>query len=242
MPSSRPRPLRLNPPNGVSVRTLLWELTEITPVRSAPVTRMARPTSAGDAEISALLDRYDGLMLLGGGDLSPDRYGQEHSDTIYGVDHDRDATELDLCRGAIRAGMPVLAICRGHQVLNVALGGTLDQHITDRAGLVGHGIPGVEDGAQPHDVEVEPQSRLATAMGTTHACVSSHHHQAVEALGHGLRVVAHAPDGVVEGIELDDPDRWVVGVQWHPEDTADTDASQQGLFDAFVTEAATRSR
>jgi putative glutamine amidotransferase len=197
------------------------------------------PLDAGHA--AALLDRVDGLLLLGGGDLDPATYGEEANTRVYGVSADRDACELELTRIAIARGIPVLAICRGHQVLDVALGGTLDQHITGREGLLEHGVPGVEDGARIHEVEIEPGTRLADAMGATHATVSSHHHQAVERLGEGLRIVARAADGVVEGIELTDPDGpWVVGAQWHPEDTAATDPTNQRLFDTFVREALSR--
>ncbi len=208
--------------------------------RAGAIEAIMLPAPSDSAEMNAVLDRYDGLLLLGGGDLAPATYGEEPNTTIYGVDHDRDATELDLCRAAIGREMPVLAICRGHQVLNVALGGTLDQHITDR--LVGHGLPGVEDGAEIHDITLDADSRLAAAMGTTIATVSSHHHQAVDRVGDGLRVVASAPDGVIEAIELADPDApWVVGAQWHPEDTAADDTAQQRLFDTFVDQAAKRS-
>jgi len=97
-----------------------------------------------------------------------------------------------------------------------------------------HGVPGVEDGARFHAVCVEPDSKLAHAMGTTNPTVSSHHHQTVTTLGSQIRVVAVAPDGIVEGIELIGGDAWIVGVQWHPEDTAGSDPTQQALFDTFV--------
>ncbi len=157
---------------------------------------------------------------------------------MYGVIAHRDGFELPLARAAIDRGMPVLAICRGHQIVNVALGGTLDQHITTREGVIAHGRPGAAGGSSMHSVRVQAGSRLARALGATHAEVSSHHHQAVEKLGDGLEAVAWADDGIVEGIELPG-DAWVVGVQWHPEDTAATDPVQQRLFDAFVAEAGT---
>jgi putative glutamine amidotransferase len=196
------------------------------------------PTPLDDEGAAVLLERFDGLLLLGGGDLDPHTYGQEPNTRVYGVSADRDTCELVLTRAALARRLPVLAICRGHQVLDVALGGTLDQDITGRDGLLEHGVPGVEDGARLHDVDVDPASRLAEAMGTTHVTVSSHHHQAVDRVGEGLRVVARAADGVVEGIELADPGGpWVVGAQWHPEDTAESDSPHQRLFDAFVREA-----
>jgi putative glutamine amidotransferase len=199
------------------------------------------PTAIDDDGAAALLDRVDGLLLIGGGDLDPATYGEEPNTRIYGVNAERDACELALTRAAIARRTPVLAICRGCQVLDVASGGTLDQHITGREGLAEHGVPGVADGAREHPIDVEPASRLADAVGATHVMGSSHHHQAVARVGDGLRVVARAPDGVVEGIEAADPaGPWIVGVQWHPEDTAATDAPNQHLFDTFVSECASR--
>jgi putative glutamine amidotransferase len=195
---------------------------------------MPEPVAPADAE--ELLDHFDALLLLGGGDLDPSTYGETANTHVYGVSDARDAFELALARAAIARGLPTLAICRGAQVLNVLRGGSLDQHITGRAGLLGHGIPGVEGGASLHELDIDADSRLGRAMGTTTATCSSHHHQAVDRLGTGLRVTARAPDGIVEGIELDG-DAWIVGAQWHPEDTAGRDPVQQALFDSLVTEA-----
>ncbi len=194
------------------------------------------PEEIDVATASDLLDHFDGLLLLGGGDLDPTTYGAEPERHLYGISHDRDAFELALARAAIDRGMPMLAICRGAQLLNVLLGGTLDQHITGRDGLIAHGTPGVEGGATLHDISLDPGSRLGAAMGTTEAECSSHHHQAVDRLGAGLRITVRAPDGIVEGIELDG-DAWIVGAQWHPEDTAGRDPVQQALFDTFVRQA-----
>jgi putative glutamine amidotransferase len=184
--------------------------------------------------VDDVLARVDGLLLVGGGDLDPATYDDATSDTVYGVSAARDACELALIRAAIARGLPTLAICRGHQVLAVALGAKLDQDITGRPGLLDHGVPGVEDGARRHAVRVEPDSKLARAMGTTSPTVSSHHHQTVTSLGAQIRAVAVAPDGIIEGIELVGGDAWIVGVQWHPEDTAASDPTQQALFDTFV--------
>jgi putative glutamine amidotransferase len=196
---------------------------------------MPEAISASDAR--DLLDHFDGMLLLGGPDVDPAHYGQERDEHVYGISEVRDAFELTLLRAAIDRSLPTLAICRGAQVLNVLLGGTLDQHITGREGLLGHGIPGVEGGAALHDLDLETGSNLATAMGVTQAECSSHHHQAVDKVGDGLTVTARAPDGIVEGIELDG-DAWIVGAQWHPEDTAGRDPAQQALFDTFVRQAA----
>jgi putative glutamine amidotransferase len=195
------------------------------------------PVAIDDADAFEVLERFDGLLLMGGGDLRPEEYGQERRDEVYGVIAHRDRFEIALARAAVERGLPTLAICRGHQVLNVALGGSLDQHISERNGLLAHGKPGVPGGSSVHDVDLEPGSRLAEAMGGTRVSCSSHHHQAVDRAGDGLRVTARAPDGVVEGIELDG-DAWIVGAQWHPEDSAADDPAQQRLFDMFVARAA----
>lgn len=210
------------------------------PARYVDALRRARAHEAlflpelDDEAVDDVLARVDGLLLIGGGDLDPATYGEPATETVYGVSAARDAAELALVRAAITRALPTLAICRGHQVLAVALGATLDQHITGRPGRLDHGVPGVEDGSRSHDVQIVAGSRLADALGTTEAEVSSHHHQAVTAVGPGVSIVATAPDGTIEGIELDDPDAWIVGVQWHPEDTAGSDRVQQRLFDTFV--------
>ena len=197
------------------------------------------PDELGEGEADQLLDSFDGLLLIGGGDLDPDTYGQSRQQEVYGVIARRDGFELPLARAAIARAMPTLAICRGHQVLNVALGGTLEQHLAP--GPVPHGVPGVAGGSCAHAVRVQEGTRLAAALGISTATVSSQHHQAIDKLGTDLEAVAWAEDSVVEGIELGRPDQWVIGIQWHPEDTAGTDAVQQRLFDAFVAEVARRT-
>jgi putative glutamine amidotransferase len=199
------------------------------------------PESWTEEDSDTLVGRVDGLLLVGGGDLEPSTYRSAPDATIYGVDPARDACELSLVRAAIAAELPTLAICRGQQVLAAVLGGTLDQDLTGRVGLLDHGRPGVEGGARRHDVDVVPDSRLAEALGTAIVSVSSHHHQAVAELEAPARVVARAPDGVIEAIELDSGGGpWIVAVQWHPEDTAAADPAQQNLFDTFVAQCATR--
>ena len=179
--------------------------------------------------------RFDGLVLVGGGDVDPSRYGQEPHPRIYDVEPRRDAFELALARAAVDRGLPTLAICRGIQVLNVTLGGTLEQHIDDAADAVAHGDPGSHRPVT-HAVQLAPGSRVAEAMGAERARASSHHHQALATLGDGLEATAWADDEVIEAVEH--REGWVVGVQWHPEDTCATDRSQQGLFDALVRRAA----
>jgi putative glutamine amidotransferase len=184
-------------------------------------------------EAKELLARFDGLLLIGGPDVDPELYGEELHPACYGIDRVRDEFEIDLVRTAIDRALPTLAICRGIQLVNVALGGTLDQHITDRDGLVQHGVPQGGEGVM-HPVQVEPGSLVAKAMGVDRAEAVSHHHQAVARLAGNLRPVAWTEDGVVEAVELDDGDAWLLGVQWHPEETAAADPAHQGLFEALV--------
>jgi putative glutamine amidotransferase len=175
----------------------------------------------------ALLARFDGLLLLGGGDVDPARYGATHRHAeLAGVVAEHDEAELAAVRAALTLGLPVLAICRGLQVLNVALGGTLHQHIEHHRFV-------------NHPVELVDGSRVAVAMGTRRPSVHSVHHQAVDRLGAGLAVTGTHADGTVEACELAG-DGWVVGVQWHPEDTAADDPANQRLFDAFTAACAGR--
>ena len=184
---------------------------------------------------AAALEPYAGLVLTGGADVDPARYGAAPHPAAYGVDPALDAFEIGLLERALDIGLPVLAICRGHQVLNVALGGTLDQHITDRPGLLVHGDPASgPGGGVDHDVTIDEHTRLATALGVSRCTVRSHHHQAVAELSPKVVATAWSDDGIVEGFELSDG--WVVAVQWHPESTAGDDPIQQRLFDAFVAE------
>ncbi len=206
--------------------------------RSGARTALVPPGEAGDAR--ELIEPFDGLLLIGGGDVDPARYGGDprHEHT-YGVEPDRDELEVALLRAADDLGVPSLCICRGAQLMNVAYGGTLHPHLPAIAGMLEHGAP--VDGTQTvHDVAVEPRTRLsATTKAAALAC-SSHHHQGIDRLGEGLRVSGRSPDGLVEALErvVDDPDdenqTWMLGVQWHPEDTAATDPSQQALFEALV--------
>ena len=188
--------------------------------------------------VDTILDRLDGLLLLGGGDIDPKSYGEAATKPILASDLKRDQAELDLLRGALERKMPILGICRGHQLLNVALGGTLDQDISGRTDLDAHGKPGLDDGEVMHDVIIEPATRLSRAVGFDRLSCSSHHHQIVTAPGIGLRVTARTSDGVIEATEYSDPNLpWVVSVQWHPEDTTASDPGQQSIFNAFVKQA-----
>jgi putative glutamine amidotransferase len=166
----------------------------------------------------------DGLVLTGGADVDPARYGQEPHPLTGVPRHSRDQAEVDLFTAALKLDLPVLGVCRGAQVLNVALGGTLHQHVT------GHNPePGV---FATTDIEVLPDSALAGIVGER-TTVQCHHHQALDRLGDGLRVVASAPDGLVEAVELAGAD-FVLGVQSHPEQ----DTEDLRLFAALVRKSA----
>jgi putative glutamine amidotransferase len=178
--------------------------------------------------IEETLDILDGLLLSGGADLDPGSYGAEPHPETNGVRPERDRAELALLEGALARDMPVLAVCRGSQVLNVARGGDLVQHLPEIVGHEGHKqVPGV---FADHDIEVLPNTKLRDVLGA-HAPVKSHHHQAYGRLGEGLREAARAEDGTVEAIE-DPSRRFAVGVLWHPEEGADA-----ALFAALVEEA-----
>jgi len=193
------------------------------------------PVPLDEAAARTRLGRFDGLLLVGGGDIDPVLYGQEpHAETGH-VNPVRDGFEIPLLRAAIDRGLPTLCICRGAQVLNVALGGTLHQHISDREDLVAHRNADGRDGVL-HEIRVQPGSRVMKAMaGAERVQTFSHHHQALDQLGTGLAPVGWAEDDLLEAVELDEG--WVLGLQWHAEATAASDPTQQALFDALVREA-----
>jgi putative glutamine amidotransferase len=179
--------------------------------------------------VEETLDALDGLLFSGGNDLDPTSYGAEAHVETSGTKPERDRGELALLEGALARDMPMLAVCRGFQVLNVARGGDLVQHLPDAVGHEQHrAVKGV---FSEHDVKIDDASRLGSIVGE-HAPVKSHHHQGVGRVGEGLREAAWADDGTVEALE--DPEkRFTVGVLWHPEAGED-----MKLFEALVAEAA----
>jgi putative glutamine amidotransferase len=188
--------------------------------------------------IPALLDRVDGICLSGGPDLHPDAYGAEPHPQLGPTEPRLDAFELALARAADERDMPVLAICRGAQVLNVARGGTLLQHLPDVAGeALAHRQAGAPH-EPTHGVTVAPESRLADITGRRELRVNSFHHQAADVLGARLALTAWAADGTVEAFEAVDR-TFVVGVQWHAECLVDLD-EQAALFTALVEASAGR--
>ncbi len=168
------------------------------------------------AEEPQLLERFDALVLSGGADLHPETYGQSPRTEIRAPSRERDVFELGLARRALEKDLPLFAICRGMQVLNVALGGSLIQDLPTE---IGDGIRH-DDLDRPrytlaHDVDITPGSRLEASLATRRITVNSFHHQAIDRLADGLEVTARSEDGVIEAVEL--PGREVLGVQWHPE-------------------------
>ena len=191
----------------------------------------------GEGNWTPLIAQVSGWILAGGGDVDPVTYGGEEHDAVYMVDAERDASEFELVRRLVDAGRPILGICRGAQVLNVALGGDLHTHLPDVVGdEVAHRVPPREP--VPHRLALKPGSKLAKIMKELEFVAASWHHQGIRRLAPALSATAFAPDGVVEGLEMEDHP-WLVGVQWHPELTAASDPIQQRLFERFVEAAAT---
>ena len=189
----------------------------------------------GESRLEAILGMLDALILSGGGDIDPSRYDGKRHETNYAIDQERDAHELELGRRVIASGMPTLGICRGAQILNVAQGGKLIEHIPDEVGeKVLHRAPPREP--VTHNVKLKAGSRVAAILERDEFDVTSWHHQALRGAAPGFEAVAHAPDGTIEAIEMASH-RWLIAVQWHPELSAAADPLQQKLFDAIVAEA-----
>ena len=180
--------------------------------------------SSDDITVESLEARFgfvDGLLLPGGGDLDPKWYGGTGHEAVYDVDLDQDRFDLALADWALSTGRAVLAVCRGLQVCNVRLGGTITVHMD-----------------KPHrhvvsDLHLPDDAVLGLMLGTNRLSISCYHHQRIDRLGAGMRAVAHGQDGTIEAVELDTPG-WFLGVQWHPEDTADVDTHQARIFAGFV--------
>ena len=203
--------------------------------RAGGVALQIPPVNLSVDAASELVSRCDGVILHGGGDIDPTIYGQQlRNDKVYGIAAEHDALELAIVRAVVQQNKPMLAICRGIQILNVALGGTLHQDLGEI----------LEDGESHwntyHEITLNAESRVAVAMQTTSPRRShSYHHQALDKVAKDLIVTGRAPDFTIEAVEHKTA-RWIVGVQWHPEDDASTEPEQQKLFDGFVN--ATRSR
>jgi putative glutamine amidotransferase len=207
----------------------------VTALENAGLVPIIIPPLSNERAAAAILESVSGLVLTGGGDVDPARYGETPHPKIRSINPARDATESALIEEAKNRGTPVLAICRGIQILNVALGGTLVQDIASQCGTdIGHDDEGARN-SRAHPIAIEPGSLIAAAMGTESCSVNSFHHQSVKQVADGMRVTARSPDGVVEGLESVGNDWWVLAVQWHPEEMNESpEPWDRGLFNAFA--------
>jgi putative glutamine amidotransferase len=216
------------------------ELDGLTRTAAAAVERAGGTAvilDAADPRLAGALLRegleWDGLLVMGGGDVDPVLYdGDPAHPAVSDVDPTADAFEASAVVRALDTGRPVLGICRGLQIINVALGGSLQEDLGSDTQHRNHGDP-----AGPmvlHEVALEPGTRLAQLLGSTTRVVSGHH-QAARRVAPGLRITATAPDGVVEALEAVDPDVWLLAVQWHPEDPQSDSSQLDAIMNAFVT-------
>ena len=195
------------------------------------------PHGVDQDTLRTIFDRLDGLLLAGGGDVDPTFYNEADGGQVHDVDRERDEMELTLVRWALEAGKPLFAICRGIQVMNVALGGSLYQDIlTEMPGAMRHAyfqVMGFARDYPAHDVQLSPTSRIARLLGGDCWTVNSLHHQGIKGLAPDLTAVGHAPDGLVEAVEVEGH-AFAVGVQWHPEVLAPKDPVMRRLFEGLV--------
>lgn len=200
------------------------------------------PTRLQDDTLRGIYERLDAVLLPGGGDINPDTYKATlRHETLAEIDDNRDRMEISLTRWAADDDRPVLGICRGIQMMNVALGGTLIQDIPSTVvNALQHDIPrNTPRSTLLHEVQIDASSRLGRILGKPQLAVNSIHHQAVETLAPGMVITAHAPDGVVEAIEWPEK-HFFLAVQWHPEDLVGSESDMMPLFEAFVTAARER--
>ncbi len=220
------------PPRFVMSHSYCWALER---AGAAP---LLIPLLNSEAVLRTLYEQLDGLFLAGGGDVDPARYGERPHPKLWEVDILRDRVEIIMARWALADQKPIMAVCRGIQALNVAAGGSLYQDLPSQhpSGVEHNWHLKRPRNYRAHTVELVPDSRLASLLGTQTVRVNSLHHQAVKDVAPGFRVSAVAPDGVIEGIEQVNG-CFALAVQWHPEVLALEDAAMQRLFDAFVAEA-----
>jgi putative glutamine amidotransferase len=195
------------------------------------------PLGLPDEMLKEILGKVAGVLLTGGGDIHPELYGGEPHPRVAGIDEDRDRIEIQTIKEILRVRKPFLGICRGLQLVNVAAGGTLYTHISDQhpQAIEHYYYPNWPREHIAHSVEVKPESRLAKVLGGSQAAVNSQHHQGIEKLAPGLEATAHAPDGLVEAVEMPHYP-FGLAVQWHPEWLQDQ-APMRSLFAAFVKAA-----
>lgn len=226
----------LNPEKGL--RYLSVTKAYVQALIRAGAIPMLVPLGLSAGARSALVARLDGLVLTGGGDIEPARYGSPPHPLVTEIDPERDDTELHLARGAVDSGLPFLGICRGLQTLNVAQGGTLYADIgAEHPDALEHAcFARAPRQHLAHPISIDPDSRLFSILGRQEVLVNSGHHQAVRALGEGLVITARAPDGIIEALETPDHP-FGLAVQWHPEWLLDH-GEMLALFRAFVRAAA----
>lgn len=204
--------------------------------------------SGGADAVGSALEAFDGLLIPGGKDIAPERYGSKPHPLVEPSPKELDDFEIDAARSAKASGLPTLGICRGIQLMNVAFGGTLFEDIDDQydapAGFtVRHKqTPGAARSEPTHPVDLSAGSRLATALGSTTVTTNSLHHQALRTVAYDLATVGKARDGIVEAVESRDEHPFFVGVQWHPEEMVGQDGPSRSLFAALVAKAAERAR
>ncbi len=204
------------------------------------------PTGLDEVTLRDLYERVDAVLLPGGPDVDPAYYGEERHPATKIIDDARDTLELTLARWTYEDDRPLFGICRGHQVINVAFGGTLVQDIPSE---VVTDLPHETPDTLPrstirHEVTLDPDSRIASILGRTHVAVNSLHHQSVERPAPGVTISGYSPDGIVEALEAPDK-RFILSVQWHPEDLYGGDEAMRRLFESFVEaarESAVRQR
>ncbi len=226
------------PPNRPLVATVQTYVQAAELGGGAPV---VIPPHLAEEKTRAIFEHLDGLILSGGGDVLPALYGEEDGGLLWFVDEQRDRTELALARWALSEDLPLLAICRGIQVLNVAAGGTLVQDIPTQVpdALTHSTVAGRPMATVAHTVEVAAGSRLAALVGAGDLGVNSAHHQAAKAVGAGLAVTARAPDGIIEGLESP-THPFCLGVQWHPEAMVEDHPVMRRLFEGLADSARAR--
>lgn len=232
-------------PGVVGERPPCWIMGQryVEALRSSGALPVLLPLLPHDPDgMKELFTRLDGVFLTGGVDVDPSRYGEEKHPLCGTTDADRDAIELMLLDHAIAVGKPVLAVCRGVQILNVARGGTLYQDVTAQvpAAMKHDHFPTPSNPSRTylaHDITVAAGTRLAAILGEAVVPVNSMHHQAIKDLAAGLRPTAYAPDGIIEAVEGTNG-QYLVGVQWHPEELTESQPGMRRLFTSFVEAAA----
>ncbi len=223
-------------PNSPPPQTTLSE-SYSRAISQAGGTPLLIPLGLSDAQLKTLVARLDGILCSGGGDIDPAEYGVSCTPQVKNIDPERDHLEIQLVRLAARAGLPFLGICRGLQVINVALGGTLYQDIKEQqpSALKHDYFPDWPRHHLAHEIQIEAHSRLAGILKNTLLPVNSLHHQGIQRLADGLQATAFAPDGLIESIDLTGHP-FGLAVQWHPECLPDH-PPMQALFAAFVAAA-----